>query len=98
MQNVSTSTKKRRKNSLHVKALTRLCNNHLNYDLLFYRILDTLEFPATPEEWSVMVYAIETCLIKNLGEEIVFSDVKSNFNHQPDGQDDADSKRKTNDS
>ena len=58
----------------------------------------TLEFLAIPEEWSVMVYAIQTCLIKNLGEEIVFSDVKSNFNHQPDGQDDADSKRKTNDS
>lgn len=53
----------------------------------------TLEFLAIPEEWSVMVYAIQTCLIKNLGEEIVFSDVKSNFNHQP-----ADSKRKTNDS
>ena len=35
---------------------------------------------------------------KNLGEEIVFSDVKSNFNYQPDGQGDADSERKTNDS
>ena len=46
---------------------------------------------SVPEEWSVMVYAIQTCLIKTLGEEIVFSDVKSNFNHQHDGQGDADS-------
>ena len=99
LQNVSTSTKKRRKNSLKVKALTRLCNNHLNCDLLFHRILDTLEFPAISSGRMVSYGLCYSNLShKNLGEEIVFSDVQSNFNHQPDGQDDADSKRKTNDS
>lgn len=45
-----------------------------------------------------MVYAIQTCVIKNLGEEIVSSGVNLILTNQPDGQDDADSTLKTNDS
>lgn len=71
----------------------------MNYDLLFYRILDILEFPAIGSGRMVSYGLCYSNLShKNLGEEIVFSDVKSNFNYQPDGQGDADSERKTNDS